>query len=76
MNLYAGTAGGVFRSINNGANWVEVNSGLTNLYVTSIARVAVIILPELMMVFFFPPIMVIYKSSHGIIKQAYWKFSI
>ena len=33
-NLFVGTSGdGIFRSTNNGTNWVPVNSGLANLYV-------------------------------------------
>jgi photosystem II stability/assembly factor-like uncharacterized protein len=36
-NLFAGTMnGGVFRSTDNGASWVAVNTGLTNHWVTSL----------------------------------------
>jgi hypothetical protein len=38
MNLFAGTyGGGVFLSTNSGAHWTEINAGLTNLYVRSLA---------------------------------------
>ncbi|MFM8848804.1 MAG: IPT/TIG domain-containing protein, partial [Cytophagales bacterium] len=36
-NLYAGTSGGVFRSIDYGLTWEVMNSGLTNLTVYSLA---------------------------------------
>lgn len=35
--VFAGTSGnGVFLSVNNGANWIEVNTSLTNKYITAI----------------------------------------
>ena len=37
-NIYAATLGwGIFRSTNNGANWVNVDTGLTNLNIESLA---------------------------------------
>ena len=35
--VFAGTAGGVFRSTDNGATWTAVNSGLTNQIILSLA---------------------------------------
>ena len=35
--LYAGTGGGVLKSINGGGNWSPVNTGLTNAGVTALA---------------------------------------
>jgi hypothetical protein len=35
--LYAGTDNGVFRSIDGGASWIAVNSGLTSLGINSLA---------------------------------------
>lgn len=35
--LYAGTVYGVFVSTDNGENWKQINAGLSNLYVTSLA---------------------------------------
>ena len=37
-NIFAGTyGGGVIKSTNNGTSWTDVNNGLTNLYVISLA---------------------------------------
>jgi hypothetical protein len=36
-NLFAGTSNGMFLSTNNGATWTEINTGLTNPAVTSLA---------------------------------------
>jgi len=36
-NVFAGTDGGVFRSGDNGENWVRTSSGLTNQTISSIA---------------------------------------
>jgi photosystem II stability/assembly factor-like uncharacterized protein len=36
-NIYAGTEEGVFRSTNNGMDWIAVNDGLTNLDVRALA---------------------------------------
>jgi hypothetical protein len=36
-DLFAGTAGGVFRSTNSGSNWTSVSSGLTDLGVPALA---------------------------------------
>jgi hypothetical protein len=36
-NLFVGTANGVFLSTNDGTTWTAVNTGLTNLYVLSLA---------------------------------------
>ena len=36
-NLFAGTAGGVFRSTNNGTSWTAVNTGLTYTSVDALA---------------------------------------
>ena len=36
-NLFAGTRLGIFHSANNGSNWVEVSSGLTNTYINVLA---------------------------------------
>ncbi len=38
-NLFAGTDGGVFLSIDNGTSWTAVNSGLSSPYVLSMAAV-------------------------------------
>ena len=35
--LYAGTTGGLFKSLDAGANWSAVNSGLTNTFVLDLA---------------------------------------
>ena len=37
MTLYAGTRGGVFRSLDGGDNWAPINTGLTNLDVQALA---------------------------------------
>ena len=36
-NIFVGTKKGVFRSDDNGENWTQINSGLTNLYDHSIS---------------------------------------
>ncbi|MGB9844127.1 MAG: WD40/YVTN/BNR-like repeat-containing protein [Caldisericia bacterium] len=35
--IYAGTVGGVFKSTNGGLNWSPINTGLTSLWVFSLA---------------------------------------
>ncbi|MCH8927798.1 MAG: hypothetical protein IIB39_03685 [Candidatus Marinimicrobia bacterium] len=35
-SIFAGTESGVFWSVDNGDNWVEVNMGLTNTFVRSL----------------------------------------
>lgn len=37
-HVYAGTWNGVFRSTDGGLNWAPVNSGLTNLYISSLVK--------------------------------------
>lgn len=37
-HIFAGTyTGGVFRSTDNGDNWMPINTGLTNIYIWSLA---------------------------------------
>jgi len=36
-HLFAGTYGGIFRSIDNGDSWTKVNTGLTNTYILYLA---------------------------------------
>ncbi len=43
-SIFAGTAGGVFHSVNNGASWRPVNSGITHQDVQSIAVIGNVIL--------------------------------
>ncbi|MCK9408119.1 MAG: T9SS type A sorting domain-containing protein [Bacteroidetes bacterium] len=42
-NLFAGTDGGVFRSTDNGANWIQVNTGLTDTTIVALAVLDTII---------------------------------
>ena len=62
-NIFAGTVGGgVFLSTDNGTSWTQVNNGLTNTDMSSLAVAEQIFLLELIiMVCFYPRI----TENHG-----------